>query len=506
MVLAVLLALDLLLVFALASAVSPALVQAARDELARRAIAEIARRRETPEFRGFVRGRIVAKLHEKQRSVLRALESGVRFVALCCGRRSGKTHLLASLIILRLLDAGFNEEVVFAAPTKDRGKDLIWDELVRMIDEYHLGWQAHSHTGRIKTPWGARFRIVGLAEKKEPGKQRGGNVVAFFADECQEFVHLLEALLVAVGPALTQRRGWFVASGTPGPARRGYWFRICHGEEGFKGFHWTMRENPCLGRDADEIIAEERERHGWPENHPTLLREYFGLWVDDLAMLVCELSEASNIVDEIPEYDPKTWKHFIGIDYGFSPDPTAWVVAAAHPHKNLVAILHVEKHLRLTSDEIAEKTNVIYVDFRAKRIVGDSASGGATFINDWNVRYGRQHKIRAQHAEKYDKKASIEMLNTELRKGRLILLRGKATALIDEMLELQWEDPEHTEILPGPDHAFDALRYVLRAIKAYLANPKEPDPDEDELERRRVEARLERERQRQEARRRGRRG
>lgn len=506
--LAVLLALDLLLVFALATAVSPALAQAARDELAQRAIAEIGRRRETPGWRGFVRGRIIAKLHKKQLEVLRLLESGVRFIALCCSRRAGKTHLLCSLIVIRLLDAGFNEEVVFAAPTLDRGKELIWEELVKMIEDYHLGWKTYSNTGKIRTPWGARFRIVGLDNKKQIGKQRGGNCVAFFADESQEFAPLLEQLLVAVRPGLSQRRGWFIASGTPGFAKRGYWYRLVHeGEGGFTGKHWTLMDNPHLGRDPEEMIAEEKALQKWPDDHPTLLREWYGLWVDDKNMMVCEFSELVNVVDAIPDFDPKTWKHFVGVDYGFSPDPCAWVVAAAHPNENLVAILHAEKHLRLTSDAIAEKTNVIFVDFKAKRVVGDSASGGSTFIEDWNQRYGRKHKVRMKHADKVDKDASIDTLNTELRTTRLILLRGAADELIKEMAELQWADPEHTEFAPGSvDHAFDACRYVLRELRAYLANPKEPEPDEDELERRRVEARLERERQRQEAQRRGRRG
>jgi hypothetical protein len=474
--------------------------RAAREELSRRAREEIERRRETPEFRAYVKAAIIAKLHVHQRGVLAALMAGVRFVALCCGRRAGKTHLLASLIILRLLDANFGEDVVFAAPTLDRGKELIWDELTRMNDEYCLGWQTFSNTGKIRTPWGARFRIVGLEAHKSIGKQRGGNIIAFFCDESQEFVHRLQELLVAVGPGLTQRRGWFIASGTPGPARRGYWFRICHGEEGFKGFRWYMRENPHLGRDPEEIIAEEKARYGWADDNPTLLREYYGLWVDDAGMLVCDFLESRNALDQLPpDYDRNTWKHFIGVDYGFSPDPCAWVVAAAHPHENRVVILHVEKHLRFTSDQIAEKTNVIHVDFKAKRIVGDSASGGSTFIEDWNRRYGAKHKIKMRQADKADKAASIDMLNTELRTGRLQVVRSGAGELIEELLELQWKDPEHTAIQPGPDHAFDALRYVLRALNAYRANPKEEEPDADELERRRIEERMKAEAARQKA-------
>jgi hypothetical protein len=478
-----------------AEKLDPRLVEAAREELQRRAAAELEKRRETPEFKECVKQSIVARLHEKQREVLSMLMLGVRFIALCCSRRAGKTHLLASLIVLRLMDAGFNEEVVFCAPTLARGKELIWDELCKMIEDYHLGWKRIENTGKIRTPWGAKFRIIGLDNKRQIGKQRGGNCIAFFADECQEFALLLEQLLVAVGPALTQRRGWFIASGTPGPAKRGYWWKICNREQGFESKHWTLKDNPHLGRDGEEIIEEERIRNGWPPGHPTLMREFYGMWVDDLGMLVCEFLENRNIVVEIPDYDPKTWKHFVGVDYGFSPDPCAWVVAAAHPHSNLVAILHTEKFWKLTSDEIADKTNVIQVDFQARRIVGDSASGGSVFIEDFNKRYGRKAGVRMRKADKVDKKASIDMLNTELRTGRLVLVKGAADDLADELIELQWEDPEHLHMLPGEDHLFDALRYVLRAIEAYRANPKEEEPTEEQLEEQRI---LERNQRRQE--------
>lgn len=444
-----------------------------------RAQRAVDRLRLLPGYREALRERLISALHDKQREVLAMIERGERFISLCCGRRAGKTHLLATLIILLLIDLEFGQEVVFVAPTLKRGKELIWDELERLHDTYLLGWKLTANQGTIRTPNGGRFRIVGLDNKKQIGKvARGGNTRAFFTDESQEFAHLLQQFLDAASPALGQTRGLFVAAGTPGYVKRGYWYRVCRGEEGFRNVSWTLYQNPYLGRDANEIIEEEIARKKWPRNHPTLLREWFAQWVDDVTRKVCDINEA-NKLDQIPGYDRATWRHVIGVDYGNSPDPTAWVVLAADPHSNYVAVVHAEAHHRFTSDQICEKTNELRLRYRAERIVGDSASGGTTFIQDFNERHARAAGFYMQNADKADKRDSIDLVNTELRTMRLVILKSGAGILIDEMEELQW-DEDHKEFLPGDDHAYDGLRYGFRALRAFVTKPAANEPPTEE--------------------------
>jgi hypothetical protein len=442
-----------------------------------------------PIFRALVKQRLVRGLHGEQRRALSLVRAGERYIALCCGRRAGKTRFLATLIALLLIDAEFGQEVVFVAPTLKRGKELIWGELSRLVELYCLGYRQRDHQGTMLTDRGGAFRIVGLDNKRQIGKiARGGNTRAFLADEVQEFPHLLQPLVDSASPALGQTRGIFIASGTPGYVRRGYWHQICHGGDGFLQVSWTLFQNPHLGRDASEIVEEEVAKKAWPRNHPTLLREYYAQWVDDASRRVFELS-AHNIIDVVPEYDAATWRHFIGVDYGNSPDPCAWVVLAAHPHRNYVAVIHAEKAHRLTSDAICERTNALRVQYAAKRIVGDSASGGKTFIQDFNERYARRAGFSMLPADKANKRDSIDTLNTELRTGRLVLLREAAMGLVVEMEALQW-DEDRSEFLPGEDHLADATRYSLRALRAFITKaPAALAPTEQEQELARIMAR-----------------
>lgn len=430
-----------------------------------------------------VRNSLVKSLHPKQREALSLIEGGERYISLCCGRRGGKTRLISSMIGLLLPGLKFGEEIVFVAPTLKRGKELIWADVERIVLGYELGYTLRAHEGSIRTEAGGMFRIVGLDNQKQVGKiARGGNARAFFADEVQEFSHLLQKLIDAATPALGQTRGYFVASGTPGFSRRGFWYELCHGGEGFKNVSWTLYDNPFLGRPAAEIVDEEITRRGWQRDHPTLRREWLAEWLDDIVRKVVDISDI-NLVTAIPEYDPAKWRHVIGVDYGHSPDPTAWVVLAAHPHKNMTAVVHAEYGMRLTSDEICRKTDALRQAFGVKKIVGDSASGGSTFIADFNARHGRQAGFSMAPAEKADKASSIELVNTELRTGRLLVLRDAASVLLEECASLYW-DEHHKGFLPGADHAYDALRYALRAARGYLVTPevREQTGAERELE------------------------
>jgi hypothetical protein len=461
-------------------------MSAVSDEIALRIKAEMARRAvyETAAYYLAVRAMLIASLHAQQQAVVSDIASGVRYISLCCSRRAGKTHLVATLIVILLLEARFGEDIVFVAPTKQRGKELIWDEVERIIDAYALPWVKSESQGKVKTSVGGRFRIVGLDKKKEVGKvARGGNTKAFFADESQEYAHLLQAFLVAASPALAQSRGIFVASGTPGIAESGYWHAICHGKDGFKSLNWTLLDNPHLGRPAEDILREERELKGWSETHPDYVREWLGKWTRDVNRLVFEYDAKKNWLDAPPGYDVKTWRHIIGMDYGFN-DPCAWVVLAAEPNSTEAYVVHVEKESELDSDGIAATTKRLKDAYHPVAIVGDSASGGLTFMADFNRRYGLKAGAGIRPARKHDLPGSIKNMNTELRRARLVLCTG-AEPLAEELVVIQYDDEDRKKILTGPafpDHATDACRYAVNEFTNFAHKPKKREKTPADLE------------------------
>lgn len=450
-----------------------------KAEIDRRLAIALEEARKRPTYATELKAVLRHSLHRRQREVF---DSPARFKSLCCSRRAGKTALLARLIICLLLGAGFNQWVIFAAPTLDIGKDLIWAELTMLIDSLNLGWETLDHRGIVKLPNGARFKILGLDNVRQVAKVRGYDMVGFLADEVQNYEHLIEPLLVSLAPALSGRRGMFVASGTPGPALRGFWFRICHGEDGFKTFHWDIRQNPKNPRPGEDVLQEERERNGWSEQHPTYIREWLGIWVEDSNFMVCDFAHARNTLAEAPTDYGAHWRHVIGIDYGFV-DATAWVVIAVNPFTGETLVVHAEKHETLIGDKAAEITATLVKRFGTTYVVCDPAGGGKPFFETFNAKYGSVLSCRIRSADKVDKFGSINLLNTELRTARLKFLLPDSDAAVREVQVLRWKDEYKEALQEGadyPDHCFDALRYALveAAPWAVKGAPKKETPED----------------------------
>lgn len=417
--------------------------------------------------------RLESELFEKQQEILDLIDQGERRIALCCGRRAGKTKLLSNLIIRFAQHAETGQEIVFAAPTVVRAKELIWDELMRALERHGLAdsWHPQSQAGTIRTSNGVLIRLAGLSSAAEVEKfSRGGNCAAFFADEAGVCWKMLKRLLKAAGPALIQTRAPFILSGTPDQVESGDWYEICQGFGGFVMRNWNLRDNPFLGVDADEALKEVREDNGWDEDHPEYVTEYKGLWCTNPSLLVFELSRAKNLVEVPVQYDVRTWRHFIGVDYGFFPDPCAWVVLAAPPNRNEVYVVHSECHDKYDSDQIAKKTEELANKYHPVAVVGDSASGGPVFMADYNRKYAKG-KANIQSADKYDKKAGITLINTEFRLGRFKFV-AETEHLYNKMAALRWEDEHREHVLEGelyPEDEADACRYAfLRALVLFV--------------------------------------
>lgn len=466
--------------------------RAAKAELKRRAWREL-RQRDPEAFRARVAADIRTGFGDKQGEVDDSLQKGLRYVALCCSRRAGKTNFLAKLIVLALLDAQHNEAVFFVADTLQRGKGLIWKEVEKLVDRYQLPWKLKENEGQIHTPAGAALFLLGLNQQRQATKSaRGFKAVLYLLDEAQDQDHLLKPLLAAVSPALSDRRGAFIVAGTPGWAEAGTWYEWVHGlAGGFKSIGWTVRENEKFpldryGGDVEVMLAEQRKAAGWDENHPDYLREWLNIWAVDPTQLVCEYVGSRNGIAALPKSYGRHWRHVIGIDYGWD-DAAAWVVVAANPYGPERVVVHAEAHAKLDNDEAAAVTTRLVKQFETTNVVCDPAGGGKTFFETFNRRYGQKLKCQIRAANKLGKADSVKWINTDLRKGRLVVLLPAAEALAKEIRQLRWKDKEAGEVLTSSvvrDDCFDAFRYAMVEIAPWVEREhtkKDQKRDEERL-------------------------
>lgn len=458
---------------------------AAAEELHRRSRAELIHRQSTKEFRKAVqraimdRGRTDTPLLGPQQCVR---DDQSRLKTLCCSRRAGKTEYLEREIAVSLEDCDFDQWVVFGARTLGIAKDLIWEKLKRINERFALGWKVNNSDLSITNRRGGVFRLFGVDDRDSLDKVRGKKYLLVICDEASTYeLHLQELVEKAFDPGTKDLGGRIILSGTPGYVKAGYWFEASQGKlKGWSNHHWTIFDNTHIP-NVPAALAETREMFGWDEDHPTYVAEYLGRWVDNSSLLVCDYLESRNAVYELPEHYNLTWRHVVGIDYGFN-DRCAWPVVAVDPHSGERYVVSAFAEEKLLGDKPSEYTRKFVQDYQTSYVVCDPGGGGKGFFETFNAQHGAAMGCAIRAANKVDKLGSIRLLNQELRTGRLKFLLPKpgdtrqlAKPVVDEIQRLLWKDERKDTIIEGPafpDDLFDALRYALLETVAWKTKDK----------------------------------
>ncbi len=446
-----------------------------RKELRRRILQEI-RNRDISQWANVIKLKILESLHDKQRLVIQDIQNGHRFIALCTSRRAGKTITIVAQILISLIDAKFNETVMFIAPTIEKGKKLIWSELKRQIELFELPFELKEGSGEIVTPAGGKFEILGLSSSGKAEMPRGATVRAAFLDETQDMTHLLPPLLSSLGPALSTVDGILVLSGTPSPQPVGPWYEIVEKQiGGFRKHHFTILDNTKLEKPARQILDEELARMGWDEQTPEFRREYLGEWVPDDSQMVFSYNPVENNLNQVPNGYSSKWIHCMGIDLGFN-DYCGWVVCAKNPQTGEIIVLHSEKHPKLFSYQAMEITKRLVNEYGLQRIVCDPAAGGTQFYHQFNAEYGQLIGVGIRPANKMDKKNRIANTNSLFRSKRLKVLSPGADSLIYELQTIRYKNRNTSDFLTSSklrDDLLDPLMYALVDLGMFQARHEE---------------------------------
>lgn len=420
---------------------------------------------------------VLGELHAFQRAVV---TSPLKRKIALCGRRSGKTEMDARYVALELDKCGPDEWCIYAAVTRSLAKDLIWGRLQRLNARHGFGWRMLENEARIITPRGGQFRCLGFDKAPELEKTRGYKLRLALFDEPATYVDKLEALLAdCIEPALFDLNGTVLINGTPGHVCVGFWYHASTGQlqNWPQVWSWTLRENPLLPRDGTEGLESILKEKGWTVENPTFRREYLAEWFSDPSALVYAYVQDRNGVRGLPpDYDPQTWHHTIGIDFGYHPDPCTWVVLASSGHSRPIYAVHSEygvpksDTLGLLPDEAAAVTSRLVRKYRPHTVVGDPSA--KAYLEEWNRRWAEQTRTWIRNAEKMDKVGAIDLMNGELRAQRLQICLDTAPEYAHEIQYLPWADEKRDrEHSAYANHACDAALYAFREHRSYWHRP-----------------------------------
>ena len=415
----------------------------------------------------------VANCHEKQRQFI---EDRARRKAVCGGRRGGKSYGLAAWFIDKALTTP-EKRSVYVSLTRGKAFEILGPALRYYSRRYNLGGEFKTVQGSLNYmfPNGHRIWLVGCDDKSEVEKIRGEAFVRAAVDECQSMGTFLKTLVEdTIEPALVDERGDLALAGSPAIVCAGYFHDVTNGsetQEKWPTHHFTMLDNPFIPH-AREELEEKKRLNKWSDDHPTLLREWLGRWVNDANQLIYPLERSRNAFGGIlPE---GSYAYCLGVDIGFTAATALSVVALRRPQQDLWVIesaikagltpLDVCQWVRETKQRYAERNISLPV------VVDEGGLG---------VGYAEQMRfmgIGCEAATKIGKRAAQEWLRGRVIAGTLKVDYLNAATWVAEAARLAFD--ENQEEADGlPNHCSDATLYAGRKLCPSLGrDPEKPGP------------------------------
>ena len=353
-------------------------------------------------------------LHEGQKRFIFSKDDKgdlVRFVALLSARRFGKT---SSVLMYSgsYCQSHPRARCVIIYQHRVDARDIAWPLLLELKDLY--GWKGEFHSVELafKFENGSIIKLYGADDPRKHRQFRGQRNDIVAIDEAQDFHSNLQQLIQWLTPGVADRRGRIFMLGTPGQVASGYFYEVVVER---KHAHWAVvhgdpRENPHTAQQLDE--QEEILRAGNPlvDQEPWFQREYRGRWVVDSRNNVCRVSPALNFLHRW-EPHPRD-RYLLGVDWG---DQRAGFSIAVWNHDQYPWVVFLESETvygGLITDHV-KKIKAYQDKYKGLTIVADPGGVSKAIVRELE----EVHGLSIQRADKEDRIAQIELMNTDLTCG-----------------------------------------------------------------------------------------
>lgn len=487
-----------------------------------------------------------AKFHPKQRAFTSSM---AKRRAAKCTRRAGKSVGILSESLARCLERP-RYRALYCHATRDEALRIAWrgdnrDGWRDLVDDIGLK-VAHTRaefdakpdrdclvnetTLQIDFRNGSQLLIFCADSAKDADKIRGGQKDLVIVDEAQKFPDL--AYFVGdVAEAMLKRPagvepGELWITGTPSRQLAGLFYDVTKEAEqgqrapGWEVHEWTVSDNPYFGGTPEErweaTGAAVLHDNGWTLDNapPVFVREWLGKWATADALYIYAVHAAPPVefapvrVDTgTGRYDhaaaladlPQTfhdergavtridWYYTMGVDFGFSPDPFAWVLWAWSPQIEEVYEMGAWKRTLLKPDDMRDHLVAVF-DQVKERLVSIRGDAGGAMASGTIAAWEEVVKLPIEPADKHDKQTWIELYNGELHAGRLRYRAG--SPLLAEQRHLQWKvlpsgkrvewSDRVVDGVKHGDHCCDAGLYAWRDIAGRVTSFAPPPKSTEE--------------------------
>jgi hypothetical protein len=403
-----------------------------------------------------------------------------RLKTLFCTRRAAKSYTGGLYLVKEALEYD-NCNCLYIGLTRQSAKGIIWKDVLKDINKKNnLEMSFNGSELTATTRNGSIIYVTGAdADEDEMEKLLGKKYRLVIIDEAASFTIDLRRLIYGIlKPATVDQGGSICLLGTSGNLTSGLFFDITtNKEQGWKLFEWSAFDNPHIAQKWQEELDDIKLNRPLFMETPLFKQWYLNEWVIDLEQLVYRFSYGRNDYFQLPFYSVRhssnaTWQYVLGVDLGYDPDPSAFVVVAFHEYDPNLYILTCFKQTEMDVTDVANKIKWFKKEYGIDRVVIDGANKQAV------MEIQKRHDVGLTTADKTGKVDFIQIMNAEMIQGK-IKLSAECQELKDEYLNLIW-DPKSLKKQEHPNcsnHLTDAALYAWRFCYQFLSQMPKQQPN-----------------------------
>lgn len=403
----------------------------------------------------------------KQLEFLRTTEREVLYGGAASGGKSD-AHLMAAAQYVHV--PGYAALIIrktykdLALPGAIMARALQW-----WRGKYDIKWNDDDRC--LTFPWGGTITFGYLESESDKDRYQGAEIQYLGVDEATQFpenrVRYLTSRLRRLAGSVVPIRARFSAN--PGGIGHDWVFnRFVAPGAPCKFIRALKADNPSVDQEEYDITLDALD--------PTTraqLRD--GVWIRDGGGLVYgHFSDELNLIEAAPHCE----NILLAYDFGVE-DQNAVTVLGWQEYDPCIYILKSYRFKGIVADvKRADDALVEQYGERIVKRVGDVGGMGKLFQAELSSRY----ELAIEPAQKSDKVGFISLMNADLARGRIQVVRDGCMQLLDEWHSLPWDKSRLKEEPAFLNHAADSALYGWRATTAYHNEPMvvKPKPGTDE--------------------------
>lgn len=396
-----------------------------------------------------------------------------RFTHIRAGRKFGKT----TFTLKKILDwlGPPNSVVWMIAPTYRQGRLISWSTIKRMIPQEALIRKPNDADMLIELKNGSQLFYMG---SDDPDSLRGPAPTAVILDEAA--YHKPEAWYNVIEPNLTVNRAPALFVSTP----KGFnWFKdledeakrlIEKGSKDWATFHFTIYDNPYIGREEIERIRESVDPMVWRQ-------EYMAEYESAVGRVFNLFQDTERHVRSFP-FPTRGESCYRAIDWGMRDDTGAlWSVIRQNKlhiyREHAENGLPAESQARIIRNRTPECENV------TRNIIGHDAAKQDVQMQGLTVQWHFSNAgIRPLRTSSRNKEGSRALLTQLIAEDRLVI-HPECRKLRKQLLAYEWKDTAMEKTEDGNDDLVDTLHYMAELLQYDLFLTPRKTPEQEHLER-----------------------